>query len=370
MTTSPDELGGRVDGEFGRAVNASVRRSDGHRFKAGPLLILAASVILAGVAAPPSRADTPVPETFVADAPAGRHDTVAQVTMDDGAKLWVKVLGDDPGKPLLIAHHGAPGVSSHLEPEASFGFLADRYRVLVFDARGSGYSDLKEPYSHERWVEDVDALRQWAGADRCVLAGGSYGTFISLEYALCHPEHLDAVILRGPSAEGPATLKNGLAAALKAVHGDDERQTRMWMGQARDDEDLRQGFEKFAGVFAPPADQMLPVSERAAPPAHRFPPVFHAATHDWAFSKNLPAYDVRERLASIRVPMLVTVGRYDQVTVPAGAELIAQRVPGASLVIFEHAGHSVPADEPAKFQVTLNRFLDSLRQGGQAPPRP
>ena len=330
------------------------------------LCALTVGAILAGVVIPPVVAATPVPETFVADAPAGRHDTVAQVTMDDGARLWVKVLGDDPGKPLLIAHHGAPGVSSHLEPEASFGFLADRYRVLVFDARGSGYSDLKPPYSHERWVEDMDQLRRWAGADKFVLAGGSYGTFISLEYAVRHPEHLDAVILRGPSAEGPSTIQHGLEAALKAVHGDDERQTRMWMGQARDDEDLRLGFEKFAGVFAPPADKMLPVTERAAPPAHRFPPVFHAATHDWAFSKNLPVYDVRERLASVHVPTLVTVGRYDQVTAPAGAELIAQRIPGARLVIFEHSGHSVPADEPAKFQATVNGFLDPIYQRNKA----
>ena len=338
-------------GQFGRQT-----------FDSWSLRILAASALLASILITPAGGASPVPETFVEEATTGRHDTMAQVTMDDGAKLWVKVLGDDPSKPLLIAHHGAPGVSSHLEPEASFGFLADRYRVLVFDARGSGYSDLREPYTHARWVEDVDALRRWAGADKFVLAGGSYGTFISLEYTLRHPEHLDAVILRGPSADGPSTIKNGLEAALKAVHGDDERQTRMWMGQARDDEDLQLGFEKFAGVFAPPADKMLPPSERAALPAHHFPPIFHAATHDWAFSKNLPAYDVRERLASIQVPMLVTVGRYDQVTVPAGAELIAQRVSGARLVVFEHSGHSVPADEPAKFQATVNGFLDTLHQ--------
>ena len=330
------------------------------------LCALTIGAILASVMTPPVTAAPPVPETFVADAPAGRHDIVAPVTMDDGAKLLVKVLGDDPAKPLLIAHHGAPGVSSHLEPEASFGFLADRYRVLVFDARGSGYSDLKPPYSHERWVEDVDQLRRWAGADKFVLAGGSYGTFISLEYALRHPGHLDAVILRGPSAEGPSTIKNGLEAALKAVHGDDERQTRMWMGQARDDEDLRLGFEKFAGVFAPPADMMLPAAERAAPPAHRFPPIFHAATHDWAFSKNRPVYDVRERLASIHVPTLVTVGRYDQITVPAGAELIARCIPDATLVVFEHSGHSVPADEPAGFQAMVNGFLDPICQRNTA----
>ena len=367
MITSPDKLGG-INGKLKRALAVSAGCPRRYPVRSGLLRVLAASaMILAGSMISSAEAATPVPETFVADAPAGRHDTVAQVTMDDGAKLWVRVLGDDPAKPLLIAHHGAPGVSSHLEPEASFGFLADRYRVLVFDARGSGVSDLQAPYSHARWVEDVDALRRWAGADKFVLAGGSYGTFISLEYALHYPEHLDGIILRGASAEGPSTIQHGLEAALKAVPPeDDERQKRLWAGQARDDEDLKIGFEEFARVFAPPPGAALPAAEKAsAPPARHFPPIFHAATHDWAFSKNLPAYDVRERLASIHVPTLVTEGRYDQVTVPAGAELIAQRVSGASLVIFEHSGHSVPSDEPAKFQATVNSFLDPIFQHHQ-----
>ena len=181
---------------------------------------------------------------------------------------------------------------------------------------------------------------------------------------MAHPEHLDALILRGASAEGPSTIQHGLEAALKAVPPeDDARQRRMWAGLARDDEDLKIGFEEFARVFAPPPGEALPTAQKVdAPPAKHFPPIFHAATHDWAFSKNLPVYDVREQLASIHVPTLITEGRYDQVTVPAGAELIAQKIPSAKIVIFEHSGHSVPADEPAKFQATVNSFLDPIYQ--------
>lgn len=80
--------------------------------------------------------------------------------MSDGAKLYVKMLGDDSRlKPLLIALHGAPGLSSHREPEKTFGFLQSQFRVLVYDARGSGISDLKPPYTHERWITDVEELR-------------------------------------------------------------------------------------------------------------------------------------------------------------------------------------------------------------------
>lgn len=83
------------------------------------------------------------------------------VTMSDGAKVLVRLLGEsaDSSKPLLIALHGAPGLSSHIEHENSFGFLASRFRVLVYDARGSGESDLKAPFTDERWIADLDEIR-------------------------------------------------------------------------------------------------------------------------------------------------------------------------------------------------------------------
>lgn len=83
------------------------------------------------------------------------------VTMDDGVRLHVKIIGDDStkAKPLLISLHGAPGVSTHMEPEASFSYLSSTFRVLVFDARGSGISDHTGPYSHDRWIKDIEHLR-------------------------------------------------------------------------------------------------------------------------------------------------------------------------------------------------------------------
>ena len=88
-----------------------------------------------------------------------QKDSLTPVRMSDGCTIYAKIISPSSEKPLLIVHHGAPGISSHAEPEASFGFLADHFQVLVYDARGSGTSDLKPPFTHERWVADLDELR-------------------------------------------------------------------------------------------------------------------------------------------------------------------------------------------------------------------
>lgn len=85
----------------------------------------------------------------------------AMVTLSDGARAVVRLLGDsgDRSKPLLTALHGVPGLSSHLETESAFSFLTSCFKVLVYDARGSGESDLQLPFTDERWIADIDELR-------------------------------------------------------------------------------------------------------------------------------------------------------------------------------------------------------------------
>jgi proline iminopeptidase len=91
---------------------------------------------------------------------ASPMNTSTTVQLSDAARLRVWLLGaQDTSKPLLIALHGAPGLSSHTEPEAAYGFLNESFRVLVYDARGSGASDAKGPFTDERWVADIDELR-------------------------------------------------------------------------------------------------------------------------------------------------------------------------------------------------------------------
>jgi pimeloyl-ACP methyl ester carboxylesterase len=81
----------------------------------------------------------------------------------NGNRLVVKELGPKDA-PAMIAHHGAPGIGDHRDSEAEFGPYSDAFRVIVFDARGSGGSEGNPPLTHEQWEADVDALAHMKSA--------------------------------------------------------------------------------------------------------------------------------------------------------------------------------------------------------------
>ncbi|KAH8690782.1 proline iminopeptidase [Talaromyces proteolyticus] len=290
------------------------------------------------------------------------NKTTSTVTMDDGVRLNVKILGQDSAgsKPLLISLHGAPGLSTLAEPEASFGYLANLYRVLVFDARGSGASDKIGPFTHDRWIEDIEILRKWAGAETFILAGASYGGFIALDYAIKHGDRLQGLILRDTWANGKVGPMNALANILTSnrVKVDVARQVRLWSGTSLNDQDHAEGVQEILPIFTPPPE-IVPPKEQNESTEFQGSVEFYSATQNAAFSENMPRFDVRHRLKEIKTPTLVIVGRHDYIAPVACSEEIANAIPNARLEIFELSGHSPPSDEPEKFERILSSFLKS-----------
>ena len=268
----------------------------------------------------------------------------------NGAALNVEVLGDE-GAPVLIAHHGGGGIGSLEEPRATFGPLADLFRVIVFDARGCGRSEGVPPYSHEQWAADVDGLRQWAGAEKIVVAGGSYGGFISMEYAVRYPDRVLAMVLRDTAPD---------ASTLMLAYENARRQTRVelpwedfdryWTGRITDDDDLKARWAEMIPLYDYEYD---PVKSAAAVEAG----IYRHESHNWCFQQNMPVYDLTPLLPSVTCPTLVTVGRADWVTPVSQAEVIADLVPDARLVVFEKSGHSPQTEEAELFQQVVRDFL-------------
>ncbi|WP_029138373.1 alpha/beta fold hydrolase [Nakamurella lactea] len=268
----------------------------------------------------------------------------------NGNRLEVEVLGPE-GAPVLIAHHGAPGLGSRAEPRSSFGRLADRYRVLVFDARGSGDSEGKEPFTHEQWAADVDGLRQWIGADRIIMAGGSYGGFISLEYAVRYPDRVTALVLRDTAGDhSHEAASRATALATTRVQLDVEKFDRINNGQVTSDDDLRDCWREILPLYDFHYDPEV-VEQKVASTPYRY------RTHNYAFTHNIPNYDLKDRLGDITAPTLITVGRTDWITPVQASETLHRLIPGSELTVFEESGHSPQIEQADEWTARVRAFL-------------
>lgn len=111
--------------------------------------------------------------------------------------LYYEQVGNPEGKPVVFLH-GGPG--GGISPAYRRFFDPAFYRVVLFDQRGSGKST---PFAGLRdnttWdlVADIEKIREKLGIDRWLVFGGSWGSTLSLAYAVTHPGRVVGLILRG-----------------------------------------------------------------------------------------------------------------------------------------------------------------------------
>ena len=75
--------------------------------------------------------------------------------------------------------------------------------------------------------------------------------------------------------------------------------------------------------------------------------------------------DIRPRLGKIRVPTLITSGRYVFCT-PATVELVHRGIPGSELVLFEGSSHYPHLEKTERYLVILDGFLTRTERQGAA----
>lgn len=109
--------------------------------------------------------------------------------------LYVEESGVPTGIPVLVVHSG-PGAGC--EPYQRRFFDPERYRIILFDQRGSGrstpYAELNDNTT-EHLIADIEAIRKHLDVDKWVLWGGAWGSTLSLLYAQAHPERVMGLIL-------------------------------------------------------------------------------------------------------------------------------------------------------------------------------
>lgn len=115
----------------------------------------------------------------------------------DGHSLYFAECGNPEGVPALIVH-GGPGGGCN--PAMRRFHDPRHYRIILLDQRGCGRSTPNASIDNNTtWhlVEDMERLRRHLGLARWQLFGGSWGSTLSLAYAVTHPERVTALVLRG-----------------------------------------------------------------------------------------------------------------------------------------------------------------------------
>jgi proline iminopeptidase len=270
----------------------------------------------------------------------------------NGNPLYYEELGTG-NKQAILCFHGAPGMGDHREPKASWGRLADEYRVIVQDQRGSGVSGLKPPFTHQQWVDDAEALRQHLSLGKVIVAGGSYGGYLAQEYALAYPGHVVAVLLRdtGPDhSHEQEAESNALSSPRVKDKLDFAKFRRIMDGTCLSDDDMRDCYAEIQPLYNVNWD---PVRDAQKLQEIRW----HHTTHNYAFSHNLPGFDLKPRLAEVHVPVLITHGRHDWIIPLAAAEEASRIYPNARLIVFDNSGHSPQIEEVESWEAAVRQFL-------------
>lgn len=236
----------------------------------------------------------------------------------------------------LVFLHGLGGGHAAWNAQLSY-FRSLGYPCTAWDQPGYGSAPMVDPYT----LENVAGKLKEIISAPSVLIGHSMGGFVAQEAYARFPSIAKALVLGFTSAAfGTGDFAKQFLAARTAPL--DEGKT---MGEI-----AAKLMPTMRGCKSDPAG--LAHAERImggiSPDTYR-----NAA-------ELIATFDRRADLERIAVPTLLVAGSDDKTAPPAVMQRMAEKIPGAELVILEGCGHLGPMDQPAAFNAALEAFLKKL----------
>jgi len=275
----------------------------------------------------------PAPAPLSAAARVAVHHTFSQ------PQLAVAVQGPatDGAAPIVLSH--ALGLDLHMWDALAAQLAAANHPVLRYDHRGHGGSAVPAgPYTMDELVDDAARLlREW-GRGPVVWVGLSMGGMVGQGLAVRHPELIKALVLANTSSKYPPAAGAVFEQRIGAVRSG---------GMAAVVESVLERY--FTAAFR--ASQAQAVAAFRAK-VLQSDPAGYAAT-----CAAVGGVDWLERLNTVKCPTLIIAGALDVGAPPAMSQAMAERIPGAELVILDEASHLSVVEQPAQFAQTLQGFL-------------
>ncbi len=262
----------------------------------------------------------------------------------DGGRIHYEVHGS--GEPvLLIMGLGSNAYGWH----RTIPWLSERYQAIAFDNRGVGRSDVPAgPYTIAQMAADAEAVLDATGHDTAHVVGASLGGMIAQRFALTYPDRLRSLVLVCTTAGGTHNVRASAEVMAALVQGGDDPNVvyrrNAWFLYGDDTRTSNPERIEEDLVFR----QKIPTT-----PAGYLAQLQAAMGHDtW------------DALPSIAVPTLVVHGDADLLIPTANGVLLAERIPGARLVLVPGAGHMLQADGGDVVRDAVLPFL----AGASRPP--
>ncbi len=249
---------------------------------------------------------------------------------------YIDVGVQEDRKPPIVLIHGFPFSSEMWS--AQIQFLKDERRVIAYDIRGHGKSDVGDgQYTLEFFVDDLIGLLDHLNVSKADLCGLSMGGYIALRAIERNPERVSSLILCDTSSQAEAKLRR--AASIRSVKTN--------------------GVNAFAetflkAVFAPESFQSKP---REVEMIRRI----IQSNSETGICGTLLALagrtDTTQVLSQISVPTLILVGELDKVTPSNLSELMHDKIRNSEFHILPNAAHLSNLENSVEFNKQLTNFV-------------
>jgi 3-oxoadipate enol-lactonase len=257
------------------------------------------------------------------------------VTTDDGCRLFYRIDGKANAPVLLLSNSLGTNMAMW---DVQLSRFAQDFRVIRYDARGHGASDVDEkPYAFARLGMDALAVLDALGIARASFCGLSMGGMVGQWLGVHAGGRFDRLVLANTSAFMPppemwnariATVRErGIGAVVDAV-------IARW---------FRPGFCERQPAQVSRIAAMLQTT---------------SATGYAAACAAIRDMDQRAGLSGIGVPALVIVGTHDMATPPQDGEAIAASIPGATVARLD-AAHLSNIEQPEAFATQALAFVNA-----------
>ncbi len=295
--------------------------------------------------------------------PESEPNEQGYLDVSDGNSIYWEICGNPLGKPAVVLH-GGPG--SGCVPWYRRLFDPSAYRLVLFDQRNCGRStphasildtDLKSNTT-AHLLSDIEQLRQHLNIDRWLVFGGSWGSTLSLAYAVRYPERVTDMILFGVTTGRHKEIDWLFRGGVSIFFPEQWDRLRMALPVADRDGDILGAYYRRLNdpdfVVRQQAANAWCLWESATlswPPSNRLSPRFTDPRYAMAFARIVTHYThhnsfledgilLREADKLAGIPGIMVNGRFD-FQAPIGNAWELKRVwPRAELMIVDNAGHA------------------------------